>query len=580
MPQLQNNNRQLIKSNSGNAPRNPSYINEVKTTEYKNIQSNAITITKGIGNFINGVSNKLIDYETKMGQIKTENNFNDLARDFSNKTLTYTQEYKKNPSEELTKQYENDVKAMVEKYEEQVPFHFRNGFMERVNNLQKSSNLDFFRQTADLEHQNKIFWNNLDNSLDTVNTNAYTGNDQAIAYELTTLPLKKQQLIDIYGELGGVKLYDGYVKDFIKNYMGGKLSADGDTDLDTILNLIENNEELKGRITPEEIDNYKKQIEEKREKTKQIQRNKETAEYLIKTNMTVNDIANGKINNYADIVNRLKETGADEYESQLILKFAGYSTDLPPDLKNNGKGNNKIGKELNRKKTEYEKMEFENDLNVMLNTLYATQATTPEEREDLNNKIKQMQTKLILGVAGNYITAEKHSYYMNELMPFMKDILTKTVKDITPKNWSGRNKDLEKGVDEILKSMNIDVKGNIKNNKDKERYYFVKNTIFNNYIKSMRKQFENIKQNDVNNKYGEVDNWRDFQKVVDEDLRKKMNNKAVKEALGNFTQNEFNIKLTGEETINDLLEYIQAKEENNLMDDFKNNIIEIQYSTN
>ena len=579
MPQLQNNNRGLIKSNSGNAPRNPSYINEVKTTEYKNIQKNYATIFGGISNTINNINEKFIELETKKQQIQTENVVNDLSLDYSNRTKQYQMDYKKNPNEEITKQYENDVKVMIDSYEEKVPFSFKNSFIERTNRLQKNANLDFFRKITDLDYQSQKFRNTLDNSLDNVSTNAYLGNQEAIEYEIATLPLKKQQLIDIYGDIDGNKLYNGYTRDFIENYVGGRLSADNTIDAESLLSVIESSEELKNRLTPQEIDNYKIQITEKQNKIKQLQRDKEVVEYLVKTNMTVNDIANNRLNNYTDIVNRLKDTNASENESKMILKFAGYSDKLPPDLIKNGKGGNSpVEKELNRKKTEYEKMQFEKELNDMITFLYGNTKDI-DTREKMNDKIKQIQTKLIEGVAGNYITASKHSDYMNILMPYINDVLTRTTKDIAPKTfYVFNNNDLENETNKILEMSNINIEDieNLNKN-DKEKYYNIKNRIFNNYIKSMRKQFQDIKQKDVNNKYREVNNWIDFQNVVDKDTRKKLHNRAVKEALTDYTQNELNIKLTGEETNNDLLNYIQTKETNDIINDFKNNIIELQY---
>ena len=191
MPQLQNNNRTSIKSNQGNAPRNGSYINEAKVAEYKNIQKNSTTILRGIADFGVQAGEKLQEIETKKQQMDMENKFNDYTRDFSNRTKLYQTEYAKNPDQKLTDQYENDIKNMTESYEGQIPFAFKNNFLERTNILQKNTNLDFFRKITEINYQNEKFINNLNDSLESINTNSYLGNQQAINYEIANLPLKK-----------------------------------------------------------------------------------------------------------------------------------------------------------------------------------------------------------------------------------------------------------------------------------------------------------------------------------------------------------------------------------------------------
>ncbi len=52
------------------------------------------------------------------------------------------------------------------------------------------------------------------------------------------------------------------------------------------------------------------------------------------------DILNQKLNNYEDIVNVLLVTGTDRYESKLIMKFTGYTTELLPELLNKNRNEN------------------------------------------------------------------------------------------------------------------------------------------------------------------------------------------------------------------------------------------------
>lgn len=301
---------------------------------------------------------------------------------------------------------------------------------------------------------------------------------------------------------------------------------------------------------------------------------------MVKTNSIVNDVYNNKLNNYTDIVNKLKESGASEYESKMILNFAGYSTDLPPDLKEGISGGGSIT-ELKRKKTESEKLQFEDELNNMITSIYGGVEDTEniEDRETVNDRINLIQRKLIEGVASGYITANKHSNYMNMLTPYMNDVLTKTVKEISPDPWFFGKSEIQKEVNNILKISNLDTSDPKKlKDADRKKYYYIKTRYFNSYIKSMRQQFEDIKKRDVNNKYGNVNNWIDFKKTVDEDIRKKMENKAIRDMLVDYSQNELNIKLTGEETNDEILNYIETVENNNLKTDFKNDIMELQYS--
>ncbi len=60
----------------------------------------------------------------------------------------------------------------------------------------------------------------------------------------------------------------------------------------------------------------------------------------INLNTIINNIVNQKLNNYEDIVNVLLATGTDRYESKLIMKFAGYTTELPPELLNKNRNEN------------------------------------------------------------------------------------------------------------------------------------------------------------------------------------------------------------------------------------------------
>lgn len=132
-----------------------------------------------------------------------------------------------------------------------------------------------------------------------------------------------------------------------------------------------------------------------------------------------------------------------------------------------------------------------------------------------------------------------------------------------------------KEIEKILESNDLSTDPSKLKGLDLEKYYFLKNNIMSNFIKSMERQFEEIKKSGLKSEYANINNWVDFQNVVDKDIRKKMYNRAIAEATAKYAQNELNIditplldKNTGQITNLDLLlQTIQKKvEDTNVMD--------------
>lgn len=610
MPQLQNNNRAPVKVNDGHAAKGGSYINEVEAVQdhrrYPNDISNGTALLNGLNNVMNNLNSKLQNFALKTQQLEAENKFNEYQLDSKNLTKNYKFNYQRQPSEELTKQYENDLQQLKDSYENQMPNLYKNEFLQRTNLLDKQENLEFFRRTTDLEYQSKKYLNNLYSNLDNVADASFQGNFEMMENEVMTLPLKKQQLLDLYGDIEGNKLYDDYSKKLIKSYMDGRLASQSPKDVLDMMTLLEKSPEFRDKLSSLEMEHYRIMAEERQQKIDNARKTQEVAEYFIKTNLIINDITNQKLNNYSDIVNRLLETGTDEYESKLILGFAGYTTQLPPELLEKNKGGTRLGmdaKELSRKKTDEEKTEFNDNIQSKIFSLYEgiskddKELEGVEERNTVANRIKEVEQELLKGLAGGYLSRSEHANYTNQLQPYMSKVLDATAKgNFDDDNWYSFELgygDLQKGINEVLERENLLEGSNTLKNKlksklnklmgkeeedpdeylkglDRKKYYFLKNNITSNYIKSMDRQFREFKNNDVNGKYADVNNWIEFQDRVDRGIRKRMYNKALDEALSKYARNEMGINLnndiinpkTGEVINRDLLlNKIQEEEE-------------------
>lgn len=150
--------------------------------------------------------------------METENKFNEFQTEYSNRTKDYRFNYERNPSEDLTKQYEADIQNLKDTYEKQIPSLYKNNFLQRVNLMDKSQNLDFFRKVADLQYQSNKYMESLNQSINVVNNASYEGNYDIITTAVSQLPGIKSQLNILYGDLEGNRLYNDYTKRLIKNW--------------------------------------------------------------------------------------------------------------------------------------------------------------------------------------------------------------------------------------------------------------------------------------------------------------------------------------------------------------------------
>lgn len=597
MPQLQNNNIMPVKPNDANAPKNNSYINESKVVKDYRPQSNYTTILQGIDNIINNFSDKFKDFTLKTQQMEAENKFNEFQTKYNNRIKEYKFNYERNPSEDLTKEYEVDMQSLKDDYEKQIHGLYKNNFLQRVNLMDKSQNLDFFRKVADLQYQSNKYMESLNQSINIVNNASYEGNYDIINTAVAKLPDIKNQLSILYGDLEGNRLYNDYTKRLIKNYMGGRIASNNPDDVLDIAKVIEITPEFEDKLTAEEIEHYRQMAIAKKDKLEKVRKTQEVTEYAIKTNTIINNIVNQKLNNYEDIVNALLATGTDEYESKLIMKFAGYTTELPPELlnKNRNKNINQTNidnriindrtindKELNRKKSNSEKQEYKDDIQTKIFSLYEgiklnniEELKEVKDRSKIANKIDFIRTKLMEGIAGGYITEAEYSNYANQLLPYYTKVLDATAKgnfddDGGWFHWSIGYDDLNKSINEILEnnSLNTDNPEKLKG-LEKEKYYFLKNNITSNYIKYMDKQFKEIKANDINGKYSNVNNWIEFQDNLDYSERKRMYNRALNYALEKYVRDDLNVDTslyTNKNTdeiinTNSLLEAVKKKTE-------------------
>ncbi len=587
MPQLQNNNRTPVKPNDANAPRNNSYINEIKATKDYRPQSNYVTLLNGINDVMNNVNDKLQDFTLKTQQMEAENKFNEFQTKYNNRIKEYRFNYERNPSEDLTKEYEANIQSLKDNYESQIPNLYKNNFLQRVSLMDKNQNLDFFRKVTNLQYQSNKYMESLNQSINVVNNASYEGNYDIITTAVSQLPGIKSQLNILYGDLEGNRLYNDYTKRLIKNYMGGRIASNNPDDVLDIAKVIELTPEFEDKLTAEEIEHYKQMAIAKKDKLEKARKTKEVTEYAIKTNTIINNIANQKLNNYEDIVNALLATGTDEYESKLIMKFAGYTTELPPELLDRNTNEEKINnnnrtindKELNRKKSNSEKQEYKDDIQTKIFSLY--EGIKPTNIEDLKevkdrakiaDKIDFIRTKLMEGIAGGYITGAEYSNYANQLLPYYTKVLDATAKgnfddDGGWFHWSIGYDDLNKSINELLENNNLNTDNPEKlKGLEKEKYYFLKNNITSNYIKYMDKQFKEIKANDINGKYNNVNNWIEFQDNIDYSERKKIYNKALNYALEKYVRDNLNIDIEKDNmneiiNTNSLLEAVKKKTE-------------------
>ena len=101
------------------------------------------------------------------------------------------------------------------------------------------------------------------------------------------------------------------------------------------------------------------------------------AEHFTKTNLIFNQIQTGELTNYDDIVNALIDANTDEYTSRYLLKQAGYSGELPPDLKEHIEELKVIEKETNRN--------ILNNLNKNTNNRKGNNSNANNNTNDTNN---------------------------------------------------------------------------------------------------------------------------------------------------------------------------------------------------
>lgn len=162
------------------------------------------------------------------------------------------------------------------------------------------------------------------------------------------------------------------------------------------------------------------------------------------------------------------------------------------------------------------------------------------------DRIKNIETKLLEGVAGGYITGSEYNKYTNQLMPYKAKVLDAIAKGnfdddglFTIELGYGN---MVESIKEVLKAINLDVATPEKlKGLEREQYYFLVNNIMESYIKSMEKQFEELKQNDTEGKYKNVNNWIEFQDKVKRGKRKQIYKRALAEAINNYSTNELNI---------------------------------------
>ena len=310
------------------------------------------------------------------------------------------------------------------------------------------------------------------------------------------------------------------------------------------------------KLTAEELEHYKQIALDKKDRIEKTRKTKEMTEYAIKTNIIVNDIANQRLNNYEDIVNALLVTGTDEYESKLIMKLAGYSTELPAELLNKNRENKEIRildeKEINRKKTDTERQEKAAIIKQKIFSLYEgiddKELAEESDRKTIANRIKDLNDTIMEATAFGYITKEENAKFLEQITPYYTKVLDATAKgnfndDGGWLHFEIGYSDLKKEIKNVLKINELDVDNpeELKNKFDKEKYYFLINHITDNFIKDMNRQYKIVKNNDINGKYKDVNNWIELQNKLDYNDRKQMYKTAITNAKIKLVRDEYSV---------------------------------------
>ena len=553
---LQNNNIEPQKDNSHHrAIKDEEYINEVKPTK-PIMPSMGQAIADGISNLSLNATKILNQFNQKKEEIETINLKNDFLIEYNNRTKRYKQEYQLNPQDKnITINYENDVKKLTDDYQKKMPNNFyKNNFFIEATQIQKKNDLDFFRKQTDLNFQLNKFNDTLNNNIENIQNQGLTNNIEAIAEAIATIPLFTEQAKTIYGEYQGEEVIKQYKQKMLKGYLSGQLMSDIPIKVKQTLNQINNMPQLKNILTDIEIKQFKKQAEQQQKAIDSWNKHREVAEYMIKNNLILSKINNGEINSYNDIIDNLIANNANEYDSKLILKFAGYDTILPPELIENIK-KNKINEKTNnstieqieeiskQKWTEADKIKMKSIIQQRILGLSERDMSDYKDKDftQEENYTKDLQTFILQTATASLITKAEAEDYLKQLEPRLNDIY-KSRNILNFKDDGGwlhtsiGYSDFKKEIDRILinngYSNGIKTKEKELKNNDKYKYYKIRNDLDSNYYQALQQIFRREKIN--NPKFNNVNNFQEFYSRIDYNNRNKLYLEAQKIALENF----------------------------------------------
>ena len=561
---LQNNNIEPQKDNSHHrAIKDEEYIDEVKPTK-PIIPSMGQVIADGINNLSLNATNIINQFNKKKEEVESINLKNDYLIEYNNRTKRYKEEYSLNPQDKnITINYENDIKKLTEDYQKKFSNNFyKNNFFIEATQIQKKNDLDFFRKQTDLNYQINKFNDTLNNNIEHIQSQGYNNDIQAIAEAIATVPLFTEQAKNIYGEYQGEAVIKQYKEKMIKGYLSGQLTSDNPIRIKQTLNQINNIEPLKGILTDIEIKQYKKQAEQQQKAIDSWNKHREVAEYMIKNNLILSKINNGELKSYSDIIDNLIANNANEYDSKLILKFAGYDTTLPLELIDNIR-NNKLNEKIIQRQTktdnkltidnleEISKQKWTEADKIKMKSIIQQRILGLSERDMSNytdkeftqeeNYTKDIQTFILQTATASLITKAEAEDYLKQLEPRLNDIYkSRNINNFKDDGgWLhtsiGYDK-YSKEIDRILKKNGFDngTKTNIKDLKDNDKYKFykIRNDLDSNYYQALQQIFRREKIN--NPKFNNINNFQEFYSRIDYNNRNKLYLEAQKIALENF----------------------------------------------
>lgn len=536
MPLLQNNNRTPIKNNNSRVA-----VDEPFRETIKPLEAPAPNLFGTIAQVVSETAPKMAkmveEYNRKSDQIKTNNLQNDYLLDYNNLTKRYKQDYSRNPSEQITKQYNSDLDKLKNSYLKQTPMNYQNYFLKNINNIDKSTDLDFFRSQANLQHQMNLYTNRINDNIQNFKERIAVGDDEALAEQFITQDLLKQQMQEIYGVDDGEKLFRQYQKQITDAFLSTKLTNGDSETLNKAIDTIEQSP-LKHTIDPKHLSNYKEQAKKLKQQEQEQQKIQEQINHIANSNSIYGAIITGTLTDYSDILTALEQTNSSERDKKLLLSIAGFS---PKYLLDDKTVDNKTTAPSNKKATTIETLgELQKQIILLgdFDKKELSKEQNQQQLQDLFDKMDNIKYSIGYNIQNGNVNRAEAIKLLDQLNQYTATLQTAKIDKMTDKPWSifdykpmAELKDIEK---RISGNYFRDKKQNELNETQIKMKDKIQNSIYGGYFDKANQMFQQIKQQ---NPEIRANNWMDYRsQYLNNDQREKFDKTAmvgVKENLLN-----------------------------------------------